>query len=50
MNGVAKRFWSEVLDLHAPMEGELRRARTSRTRKRSVRKTAPARRATRRVA
>lgn len=50
MNHVAKRFWSEVLDLHSPMEVELRRARTSRTRKRSVRKTAPARRATRRVA
>ena len=50
MNGVAKRFWNEVLDLHVPTDVGLRRARTSRTRKRSVRKSAPARRATRRVA
>jgi len=49
MNAVAKRFWSEILDLHAPMDGELRRARTSHSRKRSVRKTAPARRTTRRL-
>jgi len=50
MNAVAKRFWNEILDLHAPLDGELSRARASRTRKRSVRKTAPVRRTSRRLA
>ena len=30
MNGVAKQFWSEVYDLHTPVDDGARRSRTSR--------------------
>jgi hypothetical protein len=39
MNGVAKQFWSEVYDLRTPVEGDSRRSRTSRGKKKAVRKS-----------
>ena len=39
MNGVAKKFWSEVYDLRTPVEGDSRRSRTSRGKKKAVRKS-----------
>ena len=41
VNGVAKEFWSEVYDLKRPVDEDLRRPRTSRTKKKAVRRVRP---------
>ncbi|HZD04250.1 MAG TPA: hypothetical protein VE173_05010 [Longimicrobiales bacterium] len=41
VNGVAKKFWSEVYDLKRPVDEDLRRPRTSRTKKKAVRRVRP---------
>ncbi len=39
MNGVAKQFWSEVFDLHAPAPDDDRGRKTVRKSRKSSRKT-----------
>lgn len=45
MNGVAKQYWNEVFDLHAPVDDDHDddRGRPSTTRKKQVRRVAPRR-------
>lgn len=42
MNGVAKSFWNEVYDLKRPVDEDVRRPRTSRSKKKAVRRARPA--------